>query len=273
MMRRWVLLMLVAVLAGCSGDSKTKSTADSKGSEKLSAVNPPSGQQTDKVQANPGPSPDKKSLENENSKDKIATEQSADRNKDMAKLRQVVLSMHNYIDATRKFPMAASVGGQVSKDLSWRVLVLPYLELKDEYSKFDLGQAWDSSANKPLIDTPALDAFELGNGNLICAIKCDEQPQNLAQISDGTSNTIALLETPDLKANQWTSPEDLTVADGVKLIRSLKKGEFVLAAFYDGSVRKLFSPEGKEIEDEEIAALFNPRDGLPINPNILTGSK
>ena len=54
MTRRCVLMMLVAVLAGCSGDSKTKSTADSEGAEKSSEVNPPAGKMKDKVPASSG---------------------------------------------------------------------------------------------------------------------------------------------------------------------------------------------------------------------------
>ena len=68
-----------------------------------------------------------------------------------------------------------------------------------------------------------------------------------------------------MKGKQWTSPADLKIADGVKLIKSLPKGEYLLAGFYDGSVQKIYSTEGKDLIDEEIAALFNPRDGLPIN--------
>ncbi len=52
--------------------------------------------------------------------------------------------------------------------------MLPYLELLDEYNKFDVSQPWDSAKNEPLADNLARKAFELGNGNLICAIIHDE---------------------------------------------------------------------------------------------------
>lgn len=273
MTRRCVLMMLVAVLAGCSGDSKIKSAANSEPSAKSSAVIAPGGKIENDVPASPKRSASQKNSQVNKSTNKPAGEQNTGREKDMAKLRQVVLSMHNYHDVFKKLPMSAAGNGQINKDLSWRILVLPYLELNNEYKKFDLTQAWDSSTNKPLIDTPALEAFELANGNLICAIQCDEQPQSLAQIRDGSSNTIAMLESPNLKAKQWTSPADLKIAEGVKLIKSLPKGEFLLAAMYDGSVQKIYSPEGKDIKDEEIKALLNPRDGSPINRDIFSESK
>lgn len=53
MMRRWVLLILVAMLAGCSGDAKTKSIANSEGSEKLPAGNPPVVEVASRRQASP----------------------------------------------------------------------------------------------------------------------------------------------------------------------------------------------------------------------------
>ena len=105
------------------------------------------------------------------------------------------------------------------------MLVLPYLELNDENKKFDIKQNWDSSANKPLIDTIAQEAFELGNENLIRAIKCDAQPQTFSQIHDSNSYRIVLLKTPNVKGKQWTSPADLEIVGGVKLIKSLAKGE------------------------------------------------
>ncbi|MCP4462059.1 MAG: DUF1559 domain-containing protein [Planctomycetaceae bacterium] len=273
MTRRCVLMMLVAVLAGCSGDSKTKSTADSEGAEKSSEVNPPAGKMKDKVPASSGQLESEKTSQVNKSTDKAVAQQSNDREEDTAKFRQVSRGIQTHHRVLKKFPMATVGTGQINKDLSWRVLVLPYLELNDEYKKFDLTQAWDSSANKPLIDTIAQEAFELGNGNLICAIECDEQPQTFSQIQDGNSYTIALLETPDVKGKQWTSPADLKIADGVKLIKSLPKGEYLLAGFYDGSVQKIYSTEGKDIKDEQIAALFNPRDGLPINWDDFLESK
>ena len=64
----------------------------------------------------------------------------------------------------------------------------------------------------------------------------------------------------------------IEVNDAVKLIKALKKGEFLMVAMYDGSAKKVYSPEGKNINDESIAALFNHRDGMPINRDIFSPS-
>ncbi len=193
-----------------------------------------------------------------------------DRSDDMNKLRQVALSMHNFQAATLKFPMAAVGNGQISQDLSWRVLVLPYLEHNDEYEKFDVSLAWDSAQNKPLVNSNARKSFEMGNGNLICAIRHETPPQSFQHVVDGTSNTIAFMENPAVDGSKWTSPEDIDVEAAVKLVRSLKKGDYLLVALFDGSVRKIYSAAGKKVKDEEIKALFEYRDGTLINQEIFS---
>ena len=277
MIRRWMLLLLVAVLIGCGSDSKSESDSDSGGKEKQTAAADP-GKKQEKIGKTSDARDSKTPASESSSNSRVLTggnsTDSVDvRDGDMNKLKSVALSMHNYEAVRRKFPMASTGDGRVSKDLSWRVLVLPYLEFNDEYNKFDVSQSWDSAKNKPLVDSQAKEAFELGNGKLICAIKHDEQPKTLREISDGSSNTIAFMESPAVDASKWTTPVDIEAKDGVKLIKSLKKGEFLLVALYDGSVCKVYSPDGKNLKDEEIAALFGYRDGTPINRDVFLPSK
>ena len=264
MIRQWMLLLLVAVLTCCGSDSKSESDSDSGGKEKQTVAADP-GEKQEKI----GKTSDARDSKTPASESSSVDARDGDRNK----LKSVALNMHNYEAVFRKFPMASTGDGRVSKDLSWRVLVLPYLEFNDEYNKFDVSQSWDSAKNKPLIDSPAKEAFELGNGKLICAIKHDEQPKTLPEISDGSSNTIAFMESPAVDASKCTTPVDIEVKDGIELIKSLKKVEFLLVALYDGSVCKVYSPDGKNLKDEEIAALFGYRDGTPINRDVFLPSK
>ncbi len=278
MIRRWMLLLLVAVLTGCGSDSKSESDSDSGGKEKQMAADDPGENRESNGKTSDAREPKTPASESSSNSRVLTEGNSTDsvdaRDGDMNKMKNVALSLHNYQAAFRKFPMASSGDGRVSKDLSWRVLVLPFIELNDEYDKFDVSQSWDSAKNRPLIDSQAKEAFELGNGNLICAIKHDEQPETFAKIPDGTSNTIALMESPAVDAAQWTTPVDIDVKHGVKLIKSLKKGEFLLAALYDGSVCKVYSPPMERIlKDEEIAALFGYRDGTPINRDVFLPPK
>ena len=60
--------------------------------------------------------------------------------------------MANYESAFGALPAAAAFDKDGKALLSWRVLLLPYLEQRELYDQFHLDEAWDSPHNKPLID-------------------------------------------------------------------------------------------------------------------------
>jgi RNA polymerase sigma factor (sigma-70 family) len=63
------------------------------------------------------------------------------------RIKQILLACHNYHDANGHFP--ADVIGKDGKPLlSWRVLILPYIEEAALYQKFKLDEPWDSAHNK-----------------------------------------------------------------------------------------------------------------------------
>ena len=80
-----------------------------------------------------------------------------------------------------------------------------------------------------------------------------------------------LIENPDLKADQWTQPNDLTIDEAVKLVRSIKKGKSLAVAMYDGSVRRLEHLDPEKFSDEKIRSLFCANDGLPFESGMLSG--
>lgn len=59
----------------------------------------------------------------------------------MAKLRQVILRVHNYQVTFKKLPMANVGNGQIGKNSSWRVWVIPVLELGAGFKKLELKQS------------------------------------------------------------------------------------------------------------------------------------
>src|SRR6516225_223840 len=59
--------------------------------------------------------------------------------------------MHNYHDTHHQFPPAAVCGKDGKPLLSWRVLILPYIEAGSLYEQFKLDEAWDSPHNLPLL--------------------------------------------------------------------------------------------------------------------------
>jgi prepilin-type processing-associated H-X9-DG protein len=164
-------------------------------------------------------------------------------------LKQVALAMHNYHDTNGHFPRAV-VGKDGKRLLSWRVAILPYIEQQELYNKFDLDEPWDSPHNKELIDEmpaiyacpsrvmqPGMTVYRgfVGKG----AFFEKDQGTGVANITDGTSNTLMVVEASE--AVPWTSPDsdlpfDPEAKPSLYGAGSLHPGGFN-AAMADGSVR------------------------------------
>ena len=81
----------------------------------------------------------------------------------------------------------------------------------------------------------------------------------LADILDGTSNTIALVEAK--RDIPWTRPEDIPYAAG-KLLPKFggRHPGIFLALFFDGSVHAI----SQQVEDRVLRALITPDGGEPV---------
>jgi len=164
-------------------------------------------------------------------------------------LKQIALAMHNHESQNNTFPPAAIVDKAGKPLLSWRVMMLPYLEEEALYKRFNLDEAWDSDTNKKLLDlmpkvyampgSTAAKASEthyqalVGNGALFDTAKGVKIPA----ITDGTSNTI-MVATAAVPV-PWTKPDDLAFdpeKDATKLL-GFFPGEVCSVALADGSVR------------------------------------
>jgi Protein of unknown function (DUF1559) len=162
-------------------------------------------------------------------------------------LKQIALALHNYHDTYGTFPAAAVVDKKGKPLLSWRVMILPYIEEDNLYKQFHLDEPWDSEHNKQFIDkmpkTLALPNMMskpghthyrvfVGNGALFDWI----QGYTIADISDGTSNTWMVVEAEE--GVPWSKPDELEFdpkKDLPKLGKAFKNGFHV--AYADGSVR------------------------------------
>jgi len=214
----------------------------------------------------------------------------ADTQQAIDNLRQVGIAWHNYHDVNMAFPTAEpwnNMPANTKKSgLSWRVHVLPYLPQSELYNQFNLNEPWDSPHNKGLIARmPAVyrrvDAKLTAQGKtrivapvgdkLITTKKAERV--RITDVTDGTSNTIMLVEADDQHAVVWTKPDDLDV-DLAKPLTGLAirppGGFLVLMA--DGSVHFLRAG----IKPATLAALFTraggeivslrPNDEFPVPP-------
>jgi hypothetical protein len=166
-------------------------------------------------------------------------------------LKQLALGMLNYENAKKQFPLPGSLGSAQSPLLSWRVQILPFLDQYELYKQFHLDEPWDSEHNRKLIDRmPAVFKHPLskkgpgytnyvlfvGNGAGFDAVS----PTKFKDLTDGSSNTIMIVETDDDHAIPWTKPEDLAFnpKDPAKGLGRFFNDRFN-AAFFDGSVHTM----------------------------------
>jgi prepilin-type processing-associated H-X9-DG protein len=199
-------------------------------------------------------------------------------------LRQIAIALHNYLYAHDTFPAAASSEPPVS----WRIQLLPYLDRKPLFTRYDQQRAWDAESNHAVAAT-RLDGFA-------CPLRaeagapCDDSGRYFTDYSlltgadafadkdraigsgdlkDGFSNTLAVVEASGMNI-VWTEPRDAdcdtqTVAvssdrDGSHIVSSFHSGG-ANAAFADGSVRYL----NEDIDPRVLKALTTIAGGEPVD--------
>ncbi|MCX7666371.1 MAG: DUF1559 domain-containing protein [Gemmataceae bacterium] len=166
-------------------------------------------------------------------------------------MKQILLAMHNYESAYGRFP--DDIRDKEGKPLlSWRVAILPFIEQEALYKQFKLNEPWDSEHNIKLskivvkvYSSPSGLKMEKnktpylairGKGLFLDKVGGTK----ITDITDGTSNSIGLVEVDESEAVIWTKPADLqpNQKEPFKGLTQTYKDR-ILAAFLDGSVRTL----------------------------------
>jgi hypothetical protein len=198
----------------------------------------------------------------------------AARQRDANNLKQLALAMINYADANRgQLPPAAVAGKDGKKLLSWRVLLLPYVEEGQLYKEFHLDEPWDSTHNKKLLarmpkvfapvrgspKEPHSTYYQVFVGK-DASFQPGRQARYPASFTDGTSNTIMIAEAAH--AVPWTKPADLPF----DLNKALPKlgGQFPTGfhvAMWDGSVHFL----KKDFDPQQMKHAITPSGGEVID--------
>jgi hypothetical protein len=200
-----------------------------------------------------------------------AARDAAHRTQDRNSLKQIALAMFNYHDTYGYFPAQASFDKNGKPLLSWRVQLLPFLDQAALYEQFHLDEPWDSEHNLPLAqqmpdiyrnqavagkDTTVFLSF-VGKG----AFMDGNVGVTIQSFTDGTSNTLMLVEANPEAAVIWTRPADLTFDEANPLngLGTIRPQGFQ-AALVDGSVRLI----PKDIDPETLRRLILRNDGEPI---------
>lgn len=163
-------------------------------------------------------------------------------------LKQIGLGIQNFHGVFNRLPnnvYPPTFGAKDAPLLSWRVMVLPYIGEKALYDEFRLDEPWDSPANRRLVARmPRVYQGSLAENTGTTAFKMFTDPQprldrwgkNFSTITDGTSNTIAVVESGE--PVEWTRPADIPF-DGKTLpsLAPVGGGDELLTLMFDGSVR------------------------------------
>jgi hypothetical protein len=197
-----------------------------------------------------------------------AAREAARRMASMNNLKQLALAMHNHHDVYGRFPAAVSRADDGTPLLSWRVHLLPFVEEQALYREFRLDEPWDSPHNRQLIErippiyqNPNAGAEETRTQYLVFqgdeTVFPPDRSLGLADILDGSSNTLLMVEADEDQAVIWTRPDDLRYdpENPRAGLGNARLGGF-LAAFCDGSVQFL----GDDIDLDILRQLVKPND-------------
>lgn len=164
------------------------------------------------------------------------------------KLNRLVLAIHSYESAHNHFPKDIT-----DKDgkplLSWRVAILPYLDLDFLYAQFKLDEPWDGPNNRklaafmpdvfraPVQDRKAADTYYQAIAGPGAAFDATAKI-TFENIADGTSQTLLLVEAgPPVP---WTKPADIPfVPNGKPPVLEGPYTDSVHVAAADGSTFRM----------------------------------
>ncbi len=188
-------------------------------------------------------------------------------------LKQMGLAFHNYHAVYNSLPSAGSNHDGEKKGLSWRVHILPYIEQAPLYNQFNLDEPWDSEHNKALISKMP-EVFQTPEvteeGKTVFHVFVGENTAfnldkglSFRDFTDGTSNTLFVVQAGADKADTWTKPGGLTLNEEnpLKTFGTLENGQLMIL-MVDGSVRTI---NIETISDETIKALITRNGGEIID--------
>jgi hypothetical protein len=209
-----------------------------------------------------------------------------EREKAQNNLKQLGIGMFAHYDNNKFFPGDMyRVDRKTMTAWSWRVLILPYIELADLYSQLDTSKAWDDPANLKILEKMGMPkVFELPGraapkGHTY--FRVFSLPKNATgkdrpflvegetgpyvggsggDITDGLSTTFMIVEARE--AVPWYKP-DVLAYDGVLPLPEFggKASDTFLVAFADGSVKEL---RRDKLDEKTLRALITRQGGEAV---------
>ncbi|WP_164101894.1 DUF1559 family PulG-like putative transporter [Candidatus Laterigemmans baculatus] len=204
----------------------------------------------------------------------VTTTRSASRQAESANnLKQIGLALLNYHEAYEAFPPAYTTDEDGQPLLSWRVLILPFMQQSILHEQFVLEEPWDSPNNRsllqympPVFGSPRYDQPENSNETNYVTIRSEDsvfpgdRSIRIRDVIDGTTLTVAVVEMKETGI-PWTRPDDVTPQQAYAAIAGSKgstEGTNILLS--DGSVRQV---DG-QLTQSEFEAMVTRRGGETI---------
>lgn len=165
-------------------------------------------------------------------------------------LKQIGEAMHFHNAVLHRLPAANASNPNtpwMQHQVSWRVMLLPYLERQDLYQRYRFDEPWDGPNNRELIPLmpdvyrlPTFNPKEAPEGHTfyrvfgsrpgeetIAAFIDGEPGLSLSKFTDGTEQTLLVVEASE--SVPWTQPECLEFNSEAKM---LQLGKHYLDSFH-----------------------------------------
>jgi hypothetical protein len=148
-------------------------------------------------------------------------------------LKQIALALHNYHDTYGTFPPAYVADEDGRPMHSWRVLILPFLESSDVYSKYRFDEPWDGPHNRLLADRMPY-AYRCPSESRTSppshmtsyvavvgpeTVWPGRSSRSLGELTDGAGNTLLVVES-HCSGIHWMEPRDLSVYQMARTINA-----------------------------------------------------
>lgn len=188
--------------------------------------------------------------------------------------KQIGLGLLTYDLENKHLPARAKFSLDKKPLLSWRVLILPYIDETNLYKQFNLDEPWDSEHNKQLLKKmPAAykdSQIKYESGKTVYEAVVGpglafegSTPLKLSDLLDGASYTIAVVEVAPEKAVPWTKPEDWEVdlKEPLKGLADVQPFGAFQTVFFDGHVEAI----KRTIDPDLLKAMFTRNGGESVD--------